>query len=434
MHLVECQLWVSVSAPVGIVPLIKRCGIVGKEAVEFRVEWFVDLCRSRCGRNGVKISRMLTFEIHGCEPNGPARCGLLTLSHGQVRTPAFMPVGTKATVKGVWPEQVRASGAEILLGNTYHLCQRPGAELIERFGGLHRFMGWDGPILTDSGGYQVFSLASLNKITDEGVTFRSHIDGRWITLTPASATTIQNQLGADIIMAFDECPPGDADRVVAAKAVERTVRWARQCKEAHGRADEQALFGIVQGGVLLDLRRACAERLIELDFPGYAIGGLSVGEPHEKMVDVLQAVGPCLPVDRPRYLMGVGMPRDILAAVRSGVDMFDCVLPTRNGRNAYAFTAAGGLRLRNEQYRDQEEPLEAACPCPTCRQFSRGYIRHLFVAGEMLGPMLLTVHNLWFFQRFMARLRDLIPTGDWARMLAEFPIAGGNGPADAADG
>jgi queuine tRNA-ribosyltransferase len=323
----------------------------------------------------------------------------------------------------VWPEQVRESGAEILLANTYHLTLRPGEELIEQLGGLHKFMNWDRPILTDSGGYQVFSLADLNDVTDEGVSFRSHIDGQWLHLDPVSATRIQNRLGADIIMAFDECPPGDADRDAALKAVQRTVRWAAQCKEAH-RRDDQALFGIVQGGVYHDLRHQCAERLIDIAFPGYAVGGLSVGEPHEKMMEVLEHLVPHLPGDRPRYLMGVGKPRDILAAVRVGIDMFDCVLPTRNGRNAYAFTAKGGMKLRNEKYRTQDVPLEADCPCPACRQFSRAYIRHLVLAREMLGPMLLTVHNLWFFQRFMARLRDLIPAGDWGTMLAEFPVAG----------
>mgnify|MGYP002622592626 FL=1 len=333
-----------------------------------------------------------------------------------------MPVGTRGSVKGIWPEQLRASGAQMILANTYHLALRPGAELVAQLGGLHAFMGWDGPILTDSGGYQVFSLAELNKITDEGVRFRSHIDGQWLHLDPASATKIQNQLGADIIMAFDECPPGDADHDTAQRAVERTLRWAEQCRSAHQR-DDQALFGIVQGGIYPDLRQHCAQRLIDLDLPGYAVGGLSVGETHEQMVDVLENVTPLLPKDRPRYLMGVGMPRDILAAVRAGIDMFDCVLPTRNGRNGYVFTATGPLKMRNERYRAQDEPLEIGCPCPACRQFSRAYIRHLFVVGEMLGPILVTTHNLWFYQRFMARLRDLIPSGDWATMLAEFPIA-----------
>ena len=366
---------------------------------------------------------MLKFDVTSNEPTGWARCGRIETPHGIIRTPAFMPIGTRATVKGIWPQQVADSGADILLCNTYHLCQRPGAELIEQFGGLHKFMNWPRPILTDSGGYQVFSLAELNRITDEGVTFRSHLDGSLVHLDAPTVMRIENQLGADIIMAFDQCPPGKADRPTVARAVDRTIRWASQCKTAHQRSD-QALFGIVQGGVFVDLRLACAERLIEMDFPGYAIGGLSVGESHENMVMVLNELAHRLPADKPRYLMGVGMPRDILAAVRAGVDMFDCVLPTRNGRNACAFTPTGTMKLRNEKYRNQEEPLESNCPCPTCQQFSRAYIRHLFQVGEMLGPMLLTVHNLWFFQRFMARLRDLIPKGDWATMLTEFPIAG----------
>lgn len=403
---------------------------------------------------------MFDFRVTAQEPGGRARCGLLATPHGQIRTPAFMPVGTRATVKGVWPDQVRESGADILLANTYHLALRPGPELIARLGGLHRFMSWNGPILTDSGGFQVFSLAALNQITDEGVVFRSHLDGRLVRLDPAEATRIQYLLGADIVMAFDECPPGDAPREVVAQAVERTVRWAGECQQALERLNAdppplespaasgevadtpaagpktrpapQAMFGIVQGGVFNDLRLACAERLIELGFPGYAIGGLSVGETHEQMVGVLDELAWRLPADRPRYLMGVGMPRDILAAVQAGVDMFDCVLPTRNGRRSYAFTARGPLKLRNEKYRFQEEPLEKECSCPACRQFSRAYIRHLFVVGEMLGPMLVSVHNLWFFQRFMARLRDLIPTGAWGTMQDEFPVAGPAGPTQLA--
>jgi queuine tRNA-ribosyltransferase len=365
---------------------------------------------------------MLRFQIIARDPASHAREGTLTLPHGTVQTPAFMPVGTRAVVKGLLPEQVRQSGAEIVLGNTYHLVQRPGADVIAEFGGLHRFMGWEGPILTDSGGYQVFSLAALTSITDEGVTFRSHLDGQYLYLDPSSTIAIQERLGADIIMALDQCPPGDADYALASQAVERTVRWADQCRRAHQRAD-QALMAIVQGGVYHDLRASCAGRLVDMDFAGYAVGGLSVGETHEQMVEVLEHLVPALPAERPRYLMGVGMPRDILAAVRAGIDMFDCVLPTRNGRNACAFTARGTLKLRNEQFRCQQAPLEEGCPCPACRKFSRAYLRHLFVVREMLGPILVSMHNLWFFQRFMARLRDLIPGGDWATMLAEFPIA-----------
>lgn len=367
--------------------------------------------------------RMFRFEITQRELHGRARCGLLTTPHGPIHTPTFMPVGTRATVKGLWPDQIRDSGAEILLGNTYHLGLRPGADLVEKFGGLHRFMAWDRPILTDSGGYQVFSLAELNKITDDGVIFRSHIDGRHLHLDAVSSIRMQNQLGADIIMAFDQCPPGDAPRPIIQQAVNRTIHWANQCKAAHQK-DNQALFGIIQGGVFHDLRLTCAQELMNIDFRGYAIGGLSVGETHEEMVDVLTELLPNLPDDKPRYLMGVGTPRDILAAVQEGVDMFDCVLPTRNGRNACAFTAFGAMKLRNEKYKLDSRPIEEICRCPTCRQFSRGYIRHLFQVREMLGPILLSVHNLWFYQRFMARCRDLISTGDWATMLTEFPIAG----------
>lgn len=382
---------------------------------------------------------MIKFAVSATEPDGKARCGSLETPHGRIHTPAFMPVGTRAAVKGLWPGQVRASGADILLANTYHLGLRPGPELIAELGGLHAFMGWEGPILTDSGGFQVFSLAALNQITDEGVVFRSHIDGQLLRLDPEEATRMQYLLGADIIMAFDQCPPGDASRDIVARAVDRTVRWAGECRqvlerlhaEGSGR-HAQALFGIVQGGAFGDLRWACAQRLMELDFPGYAIGGLSVGETHEQMVDVLGGLAWRLPADRPRYLMGVGMPRDILAAVRAGVDMFDCVLPTRNGRRAYAFTAQGPLRLRNEKYRRQMEPLEPGCECPACRQFTRAYIRHLFMVNEMLGPMLVSLHNLWFFQRFMSRLRDLIPSGNWGRMLTEFPVAGPAGPTQLA--
>jgi len=365
---------------------------------------------------------MFDFKIDHRDPQGLTRCGTIATAHGTVRTPAFMPIGTKGSIKGVWPQQIRDSGTDIILANTYHLQLRPGPETIKKLGGLHKFMSWDGPILTDSGGYQVFSLAQLNEVNDQGVTFRSHIDGQLLHLDPASATNIQNQLGADIIMAFDECPPGNADKETVAQAVQRTVRWAGLCKTAHQR-DDQAMFGIVQGGTFTDLRQQCARQLIELDFPGYAVGGLSVGETHQQMIEVLDGLIHHLPEEKPRYLMGVGMPRDILQAVRRGVDMFDCVLPTRNGRNAYAFTATGALRLRNEQYSRQDQPLEADCPCPTCRQFSRAYLRHLFTAAEMLGPIMTSIHNLWFYQRFMARIRDLIPTGNYERILAEFPVA-----------
>ena len=362
------------------------------------------------------------FSLDVTHADGSARRGVLTTPHGEVDTPAFMPVGTAGSVKGVTPIQLSATGAQIILANTYHLQLRPSADVVRDLGGLHAFMGWDGPILTDSGGYQVFSLAGINKITDDGVEFRSHIDGAPMRLDARTATDIQNKLGADIIMAFDECPPLPADRETVTTAVERTIRWAGQCKEAHA-GDDQALFGIVQGGLDLDLRGQCAEALIEIGFDGYAIGGLSVGESRDEMLGLLGPVAASLPADRPRYLMGVGTPADMLAAVQAGVDMFDCVLPTRNGRNSHAFTASGILRMRNESHRLDTEPLECDCDCEACRGFSRGYIRHLFNAGEMLGPTLTSIHNLRFYQRFMGRMRDLIREGKLETILAEFPIA-----------
>jgi queuine tRNA-ribosyltransferase len=368
------------------------------------------------------MAAMVSMEILSRDPTSAARRGRLATPHGAVATPVFMPVGTRAAVKGIPPETLAAIGAELILANTYHLTLRPGADLIAELGGLHRFMNWSGPILTDSGGYQVFSLAELNTIDDDGVSFRSHIDGAPMRLDAAEAMRIQNALGADIVMAFDQCPPYPAARDDVAAAVERTIRWARQCKQAHAR-DDQALFGIVQGGVHHDLRRLCAERVAALDLPGYAIGGLSVGESHAQMIEVLTALEPHLPRDKPRYLMGVGMPADIVAAVRAGIDMFDCVLPTRNGRNAYAFTASEPLRLRNERFKTDERPLEPGCDCPACSGFSRAYIRHLFLVDEMLGPILTSIHNLRFYQRLMARIRDLIPTGEWDTMFAEYPIA-----------
>lgn len=363
---------------------------------------------------------MFPFEIQA--KSGLARRGRFTTPHGVVDTPAFMPVGTAGTVKGVTPTQLRETGAQMVLGNTYHLQLRPGAEAVAKLGGLHRFMGWDGPILTDSGGYQVFSLAEINRVTDEGVVFRSHIDGATLRLDPRTATAIQNQLGADVIMAFDQCPPLPGTMETMRAAVDRTIRWAAVCKEVHDRRD-QALFGIVQGGLDPRLRAECAAALNEIGFDGYAIGGLSVGESHQEMAGILPAITQCLPTDRPRYLMGVGMPRDILVAVLAGVDLFDCVLPTRNGRNSQAFTRGGMLRLRNECHRLDTGPLEEACDCETCQNFSRGYIRHLFNAGEMLGPTLTSIHNLRFYQRFMARIRELIESGDPATIVSEYPIA-----------
>lgn len=363
--------------------------------------------------------------------DGHARCGRLQTPHGEIETPVFMPVGTAGTVKGVTPRQLAATGASIILGNTYHLQLRPGADVVAHFGGLHGFMNWDGPILTDSGGFQVFSLGKINAITDEGVTFRSHIDGAPMVLDPERAIAIQNKLGADIIMAFDQCPPLPCESHVMEDAVRRTLAWAAACKRFHQREGQQ-LFGIVQGGLDVGARLRCAEALINIGFDGYAVGGLSVGESHEEMVEVLRQVTPALPDDKPRYLMGVGMPRDIYAAVMSGIDMFDCVLPTRNGRNAYAFTARGPLKMRNECHRLDDAPIEAGCDCEACGNFSRGYIRHLFNCGEMLGPTLTSIHNLRFFQRFMSRFRALIREGRATALIEEFPIASADGVSSGA--
>ncbi|MBS3734453.1 MAG: tRNA guanosine(34) transglycosylase Tgt [Phycisphaerae bacterium] len=351
---------------------------------------------------------------------GRARLGRLTTPHGAVTTPVFMPVGTVGSVKGVTPDQLRACGTQMLLGNTYHLMLRPGADTAERLGGLHRIMGWDGPLLTDSGGYQVFSLAHLRRIDDDGVVFRSHVDGAEVALTPERAMDIQRALGADVVMQLDECPPGDAPREDVARAVARSAAWAERCRDAWADRDAQALFGIQQGGVFDDLRADSARRLVALDLPGYAVGGLSVGEGHATMSRVLDAVDDQLPRDRPRYLMGVGEPRDILAAVRRGIDMFDCVLPTRNARNAQAFTWDGRLRLRNAQWAQDDRPIEPGCDCYACRHFSRGALRHLFAAGEMLAATLTTLHNLHFFARLMAAIRAAIADDTLPERAAEW--------------
>jgi queuine tRNA-ribosyltransferase len=344
------------------------------------------------------------FDIEHEDASSGARAGLWVTPHGAVRTPAFMPVGTAAAVKGLLPEQLREAGVEMLLANTYHLALRPGAETVAELGGLHRLMQWDGPILTDSGGFQVFSLAELARLDDDRVAFKSHIDGSLFELTPEKAIEIQELLGADCIMCLDECAPhgGGADRLAA--AVDRTTRWARRCRQHHRRAD-QALFGIVQGGIDRRLRERSIEGLRPLDFPGYAIGGLAVGEEPRQMYATLEFTVPMLPADRPRYLMGVGRPEDLLECVLRGVDLFDCVMPTRNGRNAMAFTSAGVLRLRNAAHRNDPRPLDPECGCTVCRRFSRGYLRHLFAADEMLGPILLSLHNVSYYERLMSDLR-----------------------------
>jgi len=360
---------------------------------------------------------MRHFETIATDSCCGARRGVLHTAHGPVQTPAFMPVGTAGTIKGVTPDQIEATGTEIILANTYHLMLRPGVEVVERLGGLHHFMAWNRPILTDSGGYQVFSLGELTRIDDDGVEFARHVDGARVHLNAETATDIQNRLGADVIMCFDECTPFPAQPEHVRKAVDRTIAWARRCKQAHAR-DGQLLFGIVQGGIDLALRSRCAEEIVRTGFDGYAIGGLSVGEGHEHMVRTVEHTAALLPADHPRYLMGVGMPADIIAAVRAGVDMFDCVLPTRNGRNAFAFTRQGALRFRNSVHIDSGEPIEADCDCYACRHFTRGAIRHFFNCGEMLGPILLSLHNLRFYQRLMSEIRRQIEEGGFERWAA----------------
>jgi queuine tRNA-ribosyltransferase len=348
------------------------------------------------------------FEI--VSKDSKARSGVLKTLHGIVRTPVFCPVGTAGAVKGIEPCFLKQAGCSLILANTYHLILRPGVEIIEKLGGIHKFMAWDGPILTDSGGYQVFSLSSLTKINDEGIEFASHIDGSRLTLTAQQAVEMQNRLGADIIMCLDQCPPCPSDREILRAAVDRTIMWAQESKEAH-KNTKQMLFGIVQGGTDEHLRAFCAERLVEMDFDGFAVGGLGIGEGHEAMLDTLSATMPTLPEDKPRYLMGVGMPADIVAAVRAGIDIFDCVLPTRNGRNALAFTEQGPLRMRNNIHIEDSNPLEKGCDCYCCQNFSRATVRHFFNSGEMLGPILVSLHNIRFFQRLMAEIRIQIENG-----------------------
>ena len=359
----------------------------------------------------------LRFTLHKTDRGSAARRGTLVTPHGSVETPAFMPVGTQAAVKALTIDQVRSTGAQMILGNTYHLALRPGAAIVKQMGGLHRFMGWDGPILTDSGGFQIFSLAQNTKITEQGAVFRSHIDGSLLDLSPESAVRIQEDLGSDIAMVLDHVlalPLAD-DQI--RDACERSVRWAARCKAAARRTD-QAQFAIVQGGLNADLRVSCAEQLVRLDFPGYAIGGLSVGESPAEMYRMVEATTPALPAGKPRYLMGVGRPQDLLESIARGIDLFDCVLPTRNGRNAMAFTDQGPLRLRNQIHQQDERPLEVGCPCLACRH-SRAYLRHLFLADEMLGPILVTHHNLTYYQRLMARARDAIERDQFPAFVQE---------------
>ncbi len=358
------------------------------------------------------------------------RTGVLTTPHGIIETPVFMPVGTQGSVKGISPHELEELGASIILGNTYHLYLRPGVEIVREAGGLHAFIGWRRPILTDSGGFQVFSLAPLRKVEDQGVWFRSHLDGSTHFIGPEEAVKIQEALGSDIAMAFDECPPYPCEDEALRRAVDRTIRWARRCREAHTRSD-QALFGIVQGGVDRALREACAEALVELDFPGYGIGGLSVGEPKDLMYRALEWTTAVLPEGKPRYLMGVGAPEDLLNGIALGVDMFDCVLPTRIARHGTVFTARGSLTVRNAKYARDFTPLDPECDCYVCRHFTRAYIRHLIKANELLGLRLTTYHNLAFLLRLMAEARRRIAAGEFeawrqevlARMGAQEALA-----------
>lgn len=347
-----------------------------------------------------------TFTVHHQDTACAARRSTFTTPHGAVEMPAFMPVGTVGTVKGVLPDQLRQTGTQMMLSNTYHLALRPGEAVVADLGGLHRFIGWDGPILTDSGGFQLFSLAAMTKVTEQGAAFRSHIDGSLVELTPERAVAIQEALGSDVAMVLDHVVALPAGYEVLRDAMERSLRWAGRCRAAATRAD-QAQFAIVQGGLDPGLRAECAERLAEMDFPGYAVGGLSVGETADEMYRTLEFTVPRMPARRPRYLMGVGRPQDLLEAIARGIDLFDCVMPTRNGRNAMAFTDQGPLRLRNRRHERDPRPLEENCPCPACRR-SRGYLRHLFMAGEMLGPILLSLHNITFYQRLLAEARAAI--------------------------
>lgn len=345
--------------------------------------------------------------IKTCKQSG-ARLGIVHTPHGSFETPAFMPVGTQATVKTMSPEELKEIGAGIILSNTYHLWLRPGNDIVKEAGGLHKFMNWDRPILTDSGGFQVFSLSDLRKIEEEGVYFRNHLNGDKLFLSPEKSIEIQNDLGSDIIMAFDECPPYPASYEYMLRSVDRTTRWAKRCKEAHKRPEEQGLFGIVQGGEFEDLRKRSAEALVELDLPGYAVGGLSVGEPKEVMYRVLEFTTPLLPKDKPRYLMGVGSPDALIEGAIRGIDMFDCVLPTRIARNGTLMTSQGRLVIKNAQYARDFGPLDPNCDCYACRNYSRAYVRHLIRTGEIFGLRLTTYHNLYFLLRLMEKVRQAI--------------------------
>lgn len=365
-----------------------------------------------------------SFELLKTDETTAARRGRVTTPHGTIETPVFMPVGTRAVVKTLSPEEVRATGAQIILSNTYHLMLRPGVDVVEQAGGLHSFMGWSGPIITDSGGFQIFSLSPLVRLSDDGVTFRSTIDGSAHELTPESAVTIQRRLGADVIMAFDQCVPYPADEAEVAEGVRRTAAWAARCKDAFQASQpearhSQALFGIVQGGAVKRLREESASQIAELDFAGNAIGGLSVGEPREVMIEILGYSAPLLPADKPRYLMGLGDPVGMLEAIAAGIDMFDSALPTRMARNGTVFTSAGRVNIKNAKHSASFEPLDASCGCYTCTTYSRAYLRHMFTVGEILAHRLLTYHNLFYINGLISEARDAIVAGNLRALVRE---------------
>ncbi len=364
------------------------------------------------------MSDRISFDLHATD--GKARTGVIKTPRGDIRTPAFMPVGTAATVKAMMPESVRETGADILLGNTYHLMLRPTAERIDRLGGLHKFMNWDRPILTDSGGFQVMSLANLRKLTEKGVTFKSHVDGSKHELTPERSMEIQKLLGSDIVMCFDECPALPADRDRIAESMRLSMRWAERSKDAFGDRPGHALFGIMQGGLEQDLREESAAALTKIGFDGYAVGGLAVGEGQEAMFDCLDYAPDYLPQEKPRYLMGVGKPDDIVGAVARGIDMMDCVLPSRSGRTGQVFTRNGVVNIKNARHADDPRPLDEACSCPACSKYSRAYLHHVFRSNEMISGMLLTWHNLHYFQEIMQGMRDAIAAGTFASWQADF--------------
>ncbi len=360
---------------------------------------------------------MSNFQVLHKDCDCAARQGVLTTAHGKVETPFFMPVGSAGAIKGITPRQLKETGTNVILANAYHLMLRPGIDVIEKIGGLHRFMAWDGPILTDSGGYQVFSLSPLARVDDDGVEFASHIDGKKIYLNAEIATRIQNRMAADLIMCLDQCPAFAIEASELEKAVQRTIRWAGQAKQAHTNAN-QLLFAVIQGGTDIQLRTYCTCELVKMNFDGYAIGGLSVGEGHENMIRTVMHTAGLLPDNLPRYLMGAGTPADIIAAVRAGVDMFDCVLPTRNGRNALAFTEDGRVPLRNSTYINDNTPIESGCDCYCCNNFSRAALRHFFNVGEMLGPILTSLHNIRFYQRLMAKIRQMLKNNEFSAWAA----------------